>query len=446
MKRILFALMLFASYTNVTVAQVQYGGFANMPGSGTLTASDAVVGAPDGVGTLISGASTAGSVVYVVAPSAYQSWTLQITGYTSGTVYTEGSMNSTNGYDGTWVDVKGRRTGTAPGTEAVTYAQTSNGIYRGNIAGFSMLRARLIGGTGVSILFTISYGAGAVFLNSGIPSGSSIIGKVGIDQTTPGTTNLVSLGSATVNVSNGQTQPVTDAQLRASAVPVSLAVNTPVIATGTNTIGAVNIAAGQTLGTVTTVGAVTAITNALPTGTNKIGTVDIATAAATAKGTQGANYVPTQDAKDAGRVPVHYYMLIPVLATATDVLQSLTGTKSGSTVTATTTPAVVTTGKTFRVTRIAATYIATATSGYGVVRLRYNTGGVVAITSPVAATLAVGTSNPATANAADTEEAILPDGWEFAAGTGIGISVQGFSAATATAVGYILVSVTGYEY
>ena len=198
--------------------------------------------------------------------------------------------------------------------------------------------------------------------------------------------------------------------------------------------------------TVTTVSAVTAITNALPAGTNKVGTVDIATAPATAKGTQGANAVPTQDLKDAGRNQVHFYTLIPVLSSATDTLQSLTGTKAGLAVTATTTPAVVTAAKTLRITRLAATYIATATSGYGTVRLRFNTGGVVVIGSPVAATMAVGSGTPATANATGAEEATLSDGWEFAAGTGIGISVQGFAAVTATAVGYVLVSVTGYEY
>lgn len=43
----------------------------------------------------------------------------------------------------------------------------------------------------------------------------------------------------------------------------------------TKIIGTVNIAAGQTLGTVTTVGAVTSITNALPAGTNLMGKVGI---------------------------------------------------------------------------------------------------------------------------------------------------------------------------
>lgn len=164
------------------------------------------------------------------------------------------------------------------------------------------------------------------------------------------------------------------------------------------------------------------------------------------KGTQGATGVTTQDLKDAGRNAVHFYMVIPVLTSATDTLQSLTGTKAGATVVATATPAVVTAGKTLRITRMAATYIATATSGYAIARLRFNTGGLVAITSPIAASLAVGSGTPATANATAAEEATLDEGWEFAAGTGIGISVQGFAAVTATAVGYMIVSGTGYEY
>jgi hypothetical protein len=573
---------------------------------GTLTASDAVVGAPDGLGTIINGTSTAGSIVYMTMASGFQAWTLMIKGYTSGTVYTESSMNSTNGTDGDWVDLKGRRTGTAPGTESVTYAQVSNGVYRGNGAGFTAIRARLIGATGVGITFSSSNGAGAVFLNSGIPTGGSIIGKVGIDQTTPGTTNGVqitnpytvlaadsskyrgtiqisnlpvtqavsgaffqatqpisgSVGvtgvvttdstktrlqqqvnvlnfptnqtvSGTVSVNNfpasqpvsgtffQTTQPIsgtvatsnpyvvsaTDSTKYRSTFqisnlpavqavngtffqttqPVSLATNTPTIAAGTAIIGKVGIdqtTLGTTNGVQVLTGSTTAVTQAtaanlnatvvgngtfavqntaaLPTGANTIGAISNTTFAATQatpanlqatvtqqaiiKGTQGTTGVSTQDLKDAGRNQVHYYMVIPVLTSATDALQSLTGTKSGATVLATATPAVVTAGKTFRVTRMAATYIATATSGYGIVRLRFNTAGVVTITSPVAATIGVGSGAPVTANATSSEEATLDEGWEFAAGTGVGISVQGFAAATATAVGYIFVSLTGYEY
>lgn len=177
--------------------------------------------------------------------------------------------------------------------------------------------------------------------------------------------------------------------------------------------------------------------------TKVIGTVN---QAALTKGTQGTTGVTVQALNDAGRNPVHFYTVIPVLTSATDTLQSLTGTKAGATITATTTPAVVTTGKTFRVTRVAASYVATATSGYGVVRLRFNTAGVVAIGSPVAATLALGSGAPTTVNSVSAEEAFIAEGWEFASGTGVGISVQGFAAVTATAVGYVFVSVTGYEY
>lgn len=172
----------------------------------------------------------------------------------------------------------------------------------------------------------------------------------------------------------------------------------------------------------------------------------VVTPPAIIKNTQGTIGFTIQDLKDAGRNAIHFYTLIPVLTSATDTLQSLTGTKTGATVVATTTPAVVTTGKTLRVTRISGTYIATAASGYGIVRLRFNTAGAVVIGSPIAATLAVGSGTPTTVNAFGSVEAILAEGLEFAAGTGIGISVQGFAAVTATAVGYVLVSVIGYEY
>ena len=162
---------------------------------GTFTASDAVVAAPIGDGTLVSGASTAGSIISLVVPNGYQSWTLLIKGYVSGTIYTESSSNSTNGTDGDWIDIKGRRTGTTPGVESVTYAQVANGYYRGNASGFTYFRCRLIGATGPLVNISLADSTGAVFLNSGIPTGGSVIGKVSIDQTTPGTTNLVQVSN-----------------------------------------------------------------------------------------------------------------------------------------------------------------------------------------------------------------------------------------------------------
>jgi hypothetical protein len=169
-------------------------------------------------------------------------------------------------------------------------------------------------------------------------------------------------------------------------------------------------------------------------------------AAGVFKRISATNPLPTRDLNDTGRNAVHYYMLIPALVTATDTLQALTGTKGGLTVAATPTPAVITAGKTLRITRLAASYIATATSGYAIVRLRYNVASLVSIAGPVAATLAVGSGAPVTANSVGSEEAALGDGWEFVAGGGIGISVQGFAAGAAAATGFVFVSVTGYEY
>ena len=179
--------------SNQTAVPVSGAVPVNTTTNGTLSASDAVVAAPIGDGTLITGASTAGSIVAAVVPDGMQAWTLLIKGYVSGTIYTEASNNSTNGTDGDWVEVKGRRTGTAPGTESVVYAMVSNGYYRGNAAGFKYIRARLIGGTGPAIQWVLSIGQGATFLNSGIPAGSSSIGTVVVAGT-----NAPSTYSATV--------------------------------------------------------------------------------------------------------------------------------------------------------------------------------------------------------------------------------------------------------
>lgn len=167
-----------------------------------------------------------------------------------------------------------------------------------------------------------------------------------------------------------------------------------------------------------------------------------------AKGTQGAFALATQDLRDAGRAPVTYYMAAPVASTATDALLSLTGTKGAATVTATTTPAVVTTGKTLRVQRLWLTAIASATtSATAIIRLRYNTGGVVTATSPVLANLAVAQPG-AVVGLANTEDATWPDGLEVPAGTGLGITVQSYVGASASATGapFVVAGFSGYEY
>jgi len=164
------------------------------------------------------------------------------------------------------------------------------------------------------------------------------------------------------------------------------------------------------------------------------------------KGTQGAYAVATQDLKDAGRNLTCYYMATQVVSSATDTLVSLTGYKSGAAVAATTTPAVVSAGKTYRINMIIVTYIAVTTAGTIHFALRANTSGVVAIGSPEVFEYAIGAS-AATAGISQTVCIPVPDGLEFAAGTGIGISMQGFGATgTAAAVGYGMIALKGYEY
>lgn len=182
---------------------------------------------------------------------------------------------------------------------------------------------------------------------------------------------------------------------------------------------------------------------ALPAGSNSIGTV---VAPAITKGTQGTTGFTVQRLHDAGRNPVNYFSNLAVAGSNTEALLSLTGMKNYAAVAAVTTPAVVTAGKTLRIMRFAATFVATATSVYAVFKLRVNTAAGVLVTSPILATIIVGAGTPATANSTNTEEAQFPDGLEVPAGAGIGITAQTFTGTTATAGGLVAASVLGFEY
>jgi hypothetical protein len=166
----------------------------------------------------------------------------------------------------------------------------------------------------------------------------------------------------------------------------------------------------------------------------------------TAKATQATLGLATQDLKDSGRTPRVLRMDIPVLTTATDALMSLTE-YNGSAVGATTTPAVVTAGKRLRIQTVMCTYVATATAGLAKFTLRANSGGVVAIGSAAIVTHVVGAGTPGTAGSSQSEAIPIPDGLEFVAGTGIGISMVGLGVTMAAAVaGYGKCTIYGYEY
>lgn len=168
------------------------------------------------------------------------------------------------------------------------------------------------------------------------------------------------------------------------------------------------------------------------------------------KGTQGATGFSTQDLKDAGRNQTNYFTISQVASTATETLQSLTGYKGGVAVGATTTPAVVTAGKTYRIQSITITYVGIVTTvGAIQINLRANLSGVVAVGSPLVCSWLVGEQLTGTAVAGDATTVTIPfpDGIEFAAGTGIGITALGINpAGGAAVVGFSKVSVQGYEY
>jgi hypothetical protein len=195
-----------------------------------------------------------------------------------------------------------------------------------------------------------------------IAAGSAIIGKVGIDQTTPGTTNLVSIG---------------------------------------------------TNGTV-------AINAALPAGTNSIGTVQ---QAAITKATQGATGVTTQDLKDAGRTRVTITTVIGgVVGVTTEALLSLVVTRNGVAAAAATSFAV-TSGKRLRIQSITASARSTAATVFSArVALRTNPTGAAVVTSPLEAILSMTQQAAALAEAGDTQSLAVPDGMEYAGTEQIGFS------------------------
>lgn len=160
--------------------------------------------------------------------------------------------------------------------------------------------------------------------------------------------------------------------------------------------------------------------------------------------------LPVVALKDKGRNISNLFMVAPIITTTAEVMQSLTGYKSGAAVTATATPAVVTTAKTYRITQITITYFNVAAVGSARFTLRANTAGVGVIGSPLVWNTQVGISGDGTSTAGHVTTVTypFPDGLEFAAGTGIAVGMQGFGAVptTGTIVGYGKIEIYGYEY
>lgn len=278
------------------------------------------------------------------------------------------------------VAVSGPLTDTQLRATAVPVSLTSTTI-TGTVTTTGPLTDTQLRASAVPVSLTSTTITGTVATNASLQAGSAIVGKFGIDQTTPGTTNKVSIG---------------------------------------------------TDGTV-------AINAALPIGANTIGTT---TGPTLTKGTQGASGYSVQDLKDAGRVIFSAATVIAgVTAVTTEALLTMVPTRDGVAATTATSHAV-TSGKRLRITSMTAGFISTAAAVLSMrFALRMNPSGAVTATSPILRIIPVSQQAAALAQAGNEMTIDFPDGIEFSGTHQIGVTQIG-SAATGTC----WVSLTGFEY
>lgn len=161
-------------------------------------------------------------------------------------VYTNGGTNQTSFR----LQVILNRTATAPSSQRPADAQT-------NETDLVQNQTFLMGYNGSTWDRLRTVGTGILSVSGVLTAGSAIIGKIGIDQTTPGTTNLVALAAnQTINVAqiNGATPLMGNGVTGTGSQRVTIAsdqtafsVNATLSAETTKVIGTVNIAASQTI-------------------------------------------------------------------------------------------------------------------------------------------------------------------------------------------------------
>ncbi len=153
----------------------------------------------------------------------------------------------------------------------------------------------------------------------------------------------------------------------------------------------------------------------------------------------GALY--TVPIEDVNRVRLTAYAEA-VAGGTTEALMALVVQRSGEAATAASTTAlVVTAGKRFRLQQVTGSITLTGTTVATTrLRLRYNPGGAVALTSPIAVTQRFGGITAVAVHVYRFDIAI-PDGMDFLAGTGVGVS-----AISTAAMHSIDLNLVGYEY
>jgi hypothetical protein len=192
--------------------------------TGTINAADTAVAAPGNDGVMLVGTPSVGSTVVLDLAPEDSAWAVELSGTLGGaTFYFESSASSTDGVDGNWISLNGRKTGIV--NSILESSTTTEGFHRGTLAGMSYFRLRAIGGVGITATVTIRVGHGEalVFLAASIPSGTNEIG---------GVSNVQKLGGETVTMGGGI--------VTAGTQRVTVATDTPVVlGAGDEAIGSV---------------------------------------------------------------------------------------------------------------------------------------------------------------------------------------------------------------
>jgi hypothetical protein len=347
-----------------------------------------------------------------------------------------------------------------------------------------------------------TWNIGSITTLPSLVAGSAVVGKVGIDQTTPGTTNAVSVaqvGSTTVATGNGVVgtgvQRVAIASdntafsVNATATgnvaagvadsgnPVAIGgyayptnFTTPTAVTsgqrvkawyglyGNAVVTVVDAAGGPIYNAVngtadaagdSTSGPAVYARNYYYNGTTydrvrgdttSGAWVNVKAVPTLTKGTQGSTGFSTQDLKDAGRAIVNVATAIAgVTCVSTEALLALNVSRDGA-ATASVTTIAVTSGKRLRITGLVASARSTAATVLSArVALRMNPSGAVTASSPVIAIASLTQQAAALAEAGDT--CVVPLDVEFSGTMQIGLS----QVCSGTG-GVIYASLLGYEY
>lgn len=194
--------------------------------TGTISATDAVLGTHAGAGVPLTGTPTANSYVAYALRGGESGFTLRLSGtFGGGTVWMESSVDSTNGIDGAWTTNLVRQSGVDVTT--LDTSLTAAGIFRGVAAGYSYLRVRVTGATtpSITVAFRASAGPSVTAQVASLPPGLNTIGYVGhaVPLTTgTATTNIWAARSATVGTSSAVLQAAPGAGLSLYITDVSV--------------------------------------------------------------------------------------------------------------------------------------------------------------------------------------------------------------------------------